>query len=332
MLASDHLTVDIPLPALRKPDGNTSIKGDAFNQAVDGVPVVRNDEPLTLSTYWCSRGSVVVTITAAGWSTVRRVVLLPNPKNHDLVGRIEYRGATGPLAPLHGRALVQFTKVCLDNNGHPKGGGGSSGFDFYIDPSGRVLTLQGAPVVGATVTLYKQDSATNIFGMTPNGSAIMSPSNRRNPDVTAIDGSFGWDVLTGRYKVRVMKQGCTSPQSKLVPFVETSALDIPPAVTGLDLRLDCPDKIKPKLSALTLKSRILSVKVSEAASVKALLQRCHKRSCHTVKTFAARANFSKVLAFTVPKSVKAGRYRVTVTAVDLAHNKAKPLVRTLSVR
>ena len=129
----------------------------------------------------------------------------------------------------------------------------------------------------------------------------MSPSNRRNPDKTDITGHFGWDVLTGRYKVRVTKKGCFKPKSKKVAFVDSREMDIPPPVTNLDLRLDCPDKVKPKLSAIKVKDRVLSLKVSEASTVKAVLERCTGRRCRKAKSFSVKAKFSKVLTFNGPR-------------------------------
>ena len=166
----------------------------------------------------------------------------------------------------------------------------------------------------------------------PQRQRVHGASNRRNPDKTDVTGHFGWDVLTGRYKVRVTKKGCFKPKNKKVAFVDSREMDIPPPVTNLDLRLDCPDKVKPKLSAIKVKDRVLSVKVSEAATVKALLERCAGKRCRRAKAFTIKAKFSKVLTFKVPKAVKAGRYRATATATDLAKNKARPLRGTLRVK
>jgi hypothetical protein len=60
----------------------------------------------------------------------------------------------------------------------------------------------------------------------------MSPGNRSNPDTTDSDGSFGWDVVAGYYKVRASASGCNT--------AETAVLTIPPPVTDLELDLSCP--------------------------------------------------------------------------------------------
>jgi hypothetical protein len=113
-------------------------------------------------------------------------------------------------------------------------------FYIYIDPSGHVRTVGGDPLPDSTVTLYRSDSAGGPFVPVPNGSAIMSPANRTNPDTTGATGHFGWDVVMGYYKVRAEHVGCTAPNDPNQPYVESAVLPIPPPVTDLDLRLLCP--------------------------------------------------------------------------------------------
>jgi len=111
---------------------------------------------------------------------------------------------------------------------------------MYIDPSGRVVTTTGVGVPGATVTLFRSSTGeTGTFVQVPNGSAIMSPSNQTNPDLTNADGFFGWDVLAGFYKVRAEAADCVSPDDDAQNFVETAVLTIPPPALGLELVLDC---------------------------------------------------------------------------------------------
>lgn len=112
-------------------------------------------------------------------------------------------------------------------------------FDIYIDPSGTVRTTDGVPIAGATVTLWRSDSSTGPYEVVPNGSGIMSPSNRTNPDTTGADGVFRWDVIAGYYVVRAEAPGCVSPYDPTLPYVDTAALQIPPPVTDLDIRLNC---------------------------------------------------------------------------------------------
>jgi Nidogen-like/Carboxypeptidase regulatory-like domain len=107
------------------------------------------------------------------------------------------------------------------------------GGDIYIDPSGVVQTTGGSPIAGATVTLFASDTGdANTFVQVPNGSAIMSPGNRNNPDTTDSTGHFGWDVVPGFYFVRASKTGCTTVNSAVLHIVNDP-------VTNLVLTLSC---------------------------------------------------------------------------------------------
>lgn len=136
-----------------------------------------------------------------------------------------------PPAPHHGPAILEITLVCDGRVTVTK-------VNVYIDPSGVVHNTRGRPIAGATVTLYRHEGATLGFQQVPDGSAVMSPANRRNTDLTDAAGHFGWDVLAGVYKVRAEKAGCHAPGSA-VPYVETAALTIPPPVIDIDLILQC---------------------------------------------------------------------------------------------
>jgi hypothetical protein len=136
---------------------------------------------------------------------------------------------------VHGYAVLTMTTACPDSPDE------TEAFSLYIDPSGVVQDVSsGGPLrlAGATVTLLKDDG-TGAFTPVTNGSTVLSPANRTNPDVTDAAGHFGWDVSAGRYKVRAEKTGCTSAADRSVAYAESAALDEPPEVTDLDLRLDC---------------------------------------------------------------------------------------------
>ena len=125
---------------------------------------------------------------------------------------------------------------------------------MWIDPSGYVRTTRGRGLPGARVVLFRSAAATGPFTQVEDGSAEMSPSNRKNPDVTDATGHFGWDVVSGYYKVRATHNGCTSPADRRQRFVETRVYEIPPPVTDIDLRMRCPApparKAKPRLTRL----------------------------------------------------------------------------------
>jgi len=145
----------------------------------------------------------------------------------------KYQATIAPFQPRHGYATVQITIHC------PGGSTQTISFTIYIDPSGHVRTVSGAPIEGATVTLFYFDDGVGDFAVVPDGEAIMSPANRANPDLTDADGYFGWDVIAGSYKVRAEKAGCVSPADPSQTYVESDILVIPPPITDLDLRLDC---------------------------------------------------------------------------------------------
>jgi hypothetical protein len=99
-------------------------------------------------------------------------------------------------------------------------------------------TVSGAGIVGATVTLLMEDPASpGTFNMVPNGSNIMSASNRANPDQTNGFGEFGWDVIPGTYRVRAeftTADGVVCTTSSTGNLVITTQ-----PITGLVLQLEC---------------------------------------------------------------------------------------------
>ena len=145
----------------------------------------------------------------------------------------KYTGTIPPIPNRNGRADMRIMIDC------PSGPDKDVTFDIYIDPSGTVITTLGAPISGATVTLYRSDSAVGPFDSVANGGAVMSPSNRNNPDTTGADGVFHWDVIAGYYKVRAQKAGCHAPGNAAQAFVESSVLTIPPPALEIELRLEC---------------------------------------------------------------------------------------------
>lgn len=200
-----------------------------------GIPVVHWRDPLQLATQGCP-GATSARYTARQGTTILATGdLVESP-----AGR--YQATVGPFEPAHGFVQVTVELTC------PDGSRGSFTFDAYIDPSGFVLTTRGDPVVGALVTLYRAGSPLGPFEVVPDGSAIMSPSNRTNPDHTDAAGHFGWDVVTGYYVVRAEKEGCVDPGDPLKAYVETDILPVPPEWKDLELILDCEGVTPPELT------------------------------------------------------------------------------------
>ena len=193
-----------------------------------GVPTVFWQNPLLLTTTGCLSGSASYNVMR-GTTSVSSGSMTETP-----LGSGTYRANVPSLAPAHGSSMVTMSIIC-------PGGGGTqtTGFNVYIDPSGVVQTPAGALIPGATVTLFRSNNEFGPFTVVPDGSAIMSPGNRRNTDMTDAAGHFGWDVIAGFYKVRAEKSGCNAPGDPSQSFVETGILTIPPPVTDLVLTLQC---------------------------------------------------------------------------------------------
>ena len=192
----------------------------------DGIPVAFWTDPLALSTQGCEGGTATYSIEVEG------VERGSGSMTEGPAGT--YTATAAALAPYHGQGAVHIHIDCPSTTDE------DTDFGLYIDPSGFVRDSAGNPIEGATVTLYRSASASGPFFPVPDGSAVMSPSNRRNSDSTTADGRFGWDVVSGYYKVRAEADGCVSDANRSQSFAETDVMTIPPPVTNLDLRLYCP--------------------------------------------------------------------------------------------
>ena len=137
-----------------------------------------------------------------------------------------------PLRPAVGDATVTITSTCGDGAQH------TVVFTVYIDPSGVVVDTSGAPVEGATVTLMRADTATGPLTPVADGSAVMSPSARTNPETTGPDGVFHWDVIPGFYQVQARKAGCHAADAD-VPVAASAVYEVPPPAVDLRLVLAC---------------------------------------------------------------------------------------------
>ncbi|HEX9988648.1 MAG TPA: S-layer homology domain-containing protein [Chloroflexia bacterium] len=218
---------DLMFPAPLLPPPGVSIQPNYGNP--NGVPVVSFLDVFTLSANGCRGGSATYEISQDG-QVVGGEEMPPNPSG-------TYTAEIGPLYPLHGLVEITIVTHC------PDGSTRTVRIHLYIDPSGVVQSFlpNGTPAALplATVTLYRSDDPAGPFDVVPDGSALMSPSNRKNADITHLSGHFGWDVVPGFYKVRANKAGCTKPGDPGQPYVDSYIMEIPPPVTDLDLRLDC---------------------------------------------------------------------------------------------
>ena len=101
------------------------------------------------------------------------------------------------------------------------------GYLVFVDPSGTIIDgCTNQPLAGATVTLLKNDPYGSSTYVVPDPAEHI-PSF--NPEVTAADGFYGWDVVPGRWSVRASKPGYET--------VTTDPFDVPPPKLGLDITL-----------------------------------------------------------------------------------------------
>ncbi|MGZ5331210.1 MAG: nidogen-like domain-containing protein [Solirubrobacterales bacterium] len=205
-----------PAPNGLPPDTGITSHG----QSDGGAPTVYWSEDLTLTRTGCANGDAIYQIKQ-GATVIRSGAMTESP-----AGSGNYSAVIPALYPNHGGATVNITIDC------PTDPDDVVEFGIYIDPSGVVRNAgTGALIPGATVILFRSADADGPFIQVPDQSAIMSPGNRNNPDLTDGNGHFGWDVLAGFYKVRASADGCTQ--------ADTAVLEIPPPVTNLDIGLTC---------------------------------------------------------------------------------------------
>ncbi|HWA52940.1 MAG TPA: PKD domain-containing protein [Solirubrobacterales bacterium] len=217
--------VNILLPGAGAPPSDTEIT--SVGTWADGEPILYWEETLTLTTHGCQGGSAQYAITLEG-TQIRSGAMSEGPAG-------TYSAAIAPLYPNHGYVQFHVTVSCPD-----PGEDEDDTWSAYIDPSGVVTTVSGKPLAGASVTLYRSDSAVGPFSQLAEGDAAMSPANRRNPDTSDGAGHFGWDVVAGYYVVRAERAGCHDPAVSGRAYAESGVLSIPPEVTDLHLRLACP--------------------------------------------------------------------------------------------
>ena len=112
-------------------------------------------------------------------------------------------------------------------------------FDIYIDPAGTVVDQDGVPIVDAEVIIYRSDNPDGPFEQIPDGSALLSPSNRTNPDRTDSEGRFSWDTVPGFYRVSASAPGYLAADGTELAW--TDILPVPPEHLDLILTLYTTD-------------------------------------------------------------------------------------------
>jgi subtilisin family serine protease len=230
------VTVDLVLPGPTPPPADTTIT--SHGTTGDGIPVLLWTDPISLDTAACTGGTADYAITLGG-SVVRSGELVGTP-----AGSGRFHADVASFYPLHGDASVRIIETC------PGQEPTTIDFSIYIDPSGNVVNTLGQPVDGATVTLLRADTSSGPFEAVPDGSAILSPSARSNPETTGTDGVFHWDVLAGFYRVQALKPGCVVPGTDDTTMT-SATYEVPPPALGITLVLDCGENATTPITTLT---------------------------------------------------------------------------------
>ncbi len=220
------LTPPIPLPAGTTVQGVSSVVYNGHE-----IPIVHWEITAPIRTQACAHGTVEVTVT--GENTETHTLETTPAITLTEVASGEFGGELPKLHPIHGEGTVSIKVTNCTNNSED----GTVEFTIYIDPSGQVVDGDdgNAPLSGATVTLLSGSKRTGPFAAVPNGSTVMSPGNRTNPDTTNALGEFGWDTAPGFYEVEASEAGCGT--AVVGPF------EVPPPQVGLKLVLHCTVRV-----------------------------------------------------------------------------------------
>lgn len=156
--------------------------------------------------------------------------------NHGNNSYDTYGATYPPPYPSHGSLDYEFDCSCEPPSPPPPGG-----IDARTpnDPSGTVVNQDGIPIPGATVTLLRADSAIGPFAALPSGSNQLAWYSPTNPETSDAQGGYGWDVYPGYYQVQASAPHCAAPGNPGQPAVLSDIKQVPPAVTGLTLTLQC---------------------------------------------------------------------------------------------
>ncbi len=303
-------TEDFVLAAPQPPPNGTVVTG--FGDAsVDGVavPVVESINESPITTQACIGGSVTLTVTAENPTLGEVETTSPTTLTETPAGSGTFSGNIPSLYPLVGAGNVTINVADCP---HPQQ---DETFDFtiYIDPSGVVVDADNGnvPIGGATVTLLTASSITGAFTPVPNGSSLMSPANRANPDTSHSDGAFGWDTVPGFYEIEASKPGCGRT---IVP-----AFQVPPPVANLQVALHCAPGFHVEIDTLPRATRKVAYTADLEAAGGAPPYKWKKTAALPK---GLKLNKAGVLSGSPSKKLAAGSYPIPVEVQDASNHVA----------
>ncbi|HLM86167.1 MAG TPA: hypothetical protein VK272_08285 [Solirubrobacteraceae bacterium] len=307
------LTSPVPLP------GGTVVSGNGKTD-VGGVevPVIYWGSESPITTMACIGGTVTVTITAVNSQTEVLETTPPVTLTENPAGSGSFSGRLPAVHPIHGQGTVTITVTGCPEPIQDK----TESFTIYIDPSGTVVDGNNgdAPLPGATVTLLASETRTGVFAPVANGSAVMSPANRVNPDTSNATGGFGWDAVPGFYEVQATEAGCGT--------VTTRAFRIPPPVSDLQLVLHCVKGLQVETRTLPDATRGVAYSTQLVASGGSAPYKWKKASALPKGLKLSKAG---VLSGTPSTKLSAGAYQIKVKVTDSA-KKSVSVTRTLNIQ
>lgn len=207
--------------------------------------------------------NVEIVVTAPPGSTASCVLTSPDHPGPQVTVRAVQTSpgdytCSIPTGGLSGRYTVTITVS------EPNGSTVVKQVPIYIDPSGTVVDGNGVQVVGSRVTLQhaprsggsaNRPVCTGLrppdFTTIPDGSLLMSATNRTNPVTTAADGAFSWEVQPGCYLVsaRVTHCGKTYTGRSSILTVPPRHVDVTIALGSLDVSAACASASRTDLAS-----------------------------------------------------------------------------------
>lgn len=184
-------------------------------------PIIHWNDLFTIKYAACpGGGTATATLNPGNGAGATNVTLTETPAGSGIyVG-----GNAAPLNPGHDNSTISVSvPSCPGDN--------LVNVPVFIDPSGHVVTANGLPIKGATVTILRSTSGTAAGPYAPAPSNTIIPTT--NPETTDASGSFRWDVLSGFYKVQASAPSCGG--------FTTPALPVPPPQVDLLIKLSCQD-------------------------------------------------------------------------------------------